>query len=64
MKKKKKRRLRNRRPNTNGDAVHIEISSDEESADSTSGTQSPAVELWRANFRIKHHTKNPYFSCF
>ncbi|KAI6176868.1 Phosphatidylinositol 4-kinase type 2 [Aphelenchoides bicaudatus] len=61
LKKKKKRRSRNRRNNTNGDAVHIEVDSDDESADSTSATQSPAVELWRANYSIKKHTKNPYF---
>lgn len=64
LKKKKKRlRARNRRLNQTGDdEVHINIDSDDE-YDNPNIPSSPAVECWKANYGIKKHTRNPYFSC-
>lgn len=64
LKKKKKRQPRNRRPSQTGDAFHIEISSDDENESVNELPRSPSVELFRSSYKIKKHTKNPYFSCF
>jgi hypothetical protein len=54
MKKKKKRR-RNRRQGQAGEAVRIEVGSDEDTDDS-SGPHSASIESWRSAFSIKKHT--------
>ncbi|KAI6215236.1 hypothetical protein M3Y94_00361700 [Aphelenchoides besseyi] len=61
LKKKQKRRAaRNRR--LNSDEVCIPIDSDDES-ENQNVPRSTAMDLWRSNYAIKKHTRNPYFSC-
>ncbi|KAI6240174.1 Phosphatidylinositol 4-kinase type 2-beta [Aphelenchoides fujianensis] len=60
--KKKKKRRRGSRNRLNSDEVRITVDSDDDS-DHPNVPRSPAVEAWRANYAIKKHVVNPYFSC-